>query len=339
MLVSVVIPVFNCEKYINRCLDSVLEQTYNNIEIILVNDGSKDKSSTLISEYVKTDSRIKLINQRNTGPSEARNNGISKCSGEYIVFLDADDYIDKKYIELLLKKILECNCDIVACGYNEITNRGTQQFNEFYFHEEEIAKDIFSTYVCKGIGGTLWGKIFRRDIIYTNNIKMDSNIFMCEDLLFNLEYCYYANSFRAIKECLYYYNRENESSITKNININYLVNNINVSKKIEYWLEKIFINKSLIDELIVERIYGMIKALIINGGNDVLKIGMKKSKEKIKKIIEEEYVCSKIYKFKSRNAIDRYLITRMKKKGYRRIVIFSLGYTVLRSAKNKVYGE
>ena len=113
--VSVIIPVYNVEKYLSECLDSVVNQTLKDIEIICVNDGSPDGSAEILEEYAQKDNRIKVITQENRGVSEARNSGLKIASGEYIAFLDSDDYIDLKFFEQLYKRGIESNSDVVVC--------------------------------------------------------------------------------------------------------------------------------------------------------------------------------------------------------------------------------
>ena len=111
-LISIIVPVYNVEKYIVRCLESILSQTYKNIEVIIVNDGSVDKSGEICERYAKKDNRIKLINKSNGGLSDARNKGIDQANGIYITFVDSDDYISQNYVEILYKLIKENNADI-----------------------------------------------------------------------------------------------------------------------------------------------------------------------------------------------------------------------------------
>lgn len=118
-LVSVIVPVYNAEHFIEKCIHSILNQSYKNIELILVNDGSTDNSVKICDSFAKIDNRIKLIHQANSGPSVARNNGIYNAKGKYIQFIDADDYIEENMIETLVNE-MEKGLDIVICGYKRI---------------------------------------------------------------------------------------------------------------------------------------------------------------------------------------------------------------------------
>ena len=115
-LISIIMPVYNAEKYLNRSIESIMNQTYNNIEIILVNDGSTDNSLEICTSYQEKDNRIKLINQANKGVSFARNKGIDEATGDYIMFIDSDDYVEKNMIEDMVSKITEDDIDLVISG-------------------------------------------------------------------------------------------------------------------------------------------------------------------------------------------------------------------------------
>ncbi|MEH7464169.1 glycosyltransferase family 2 protein, partial [Bacillus thuringiensis] len=122
--VSIIVPVYNCEEYLSNCIESILNQTYKNIEIVIVNDGSIDQSEKIINKYKVKEERIMYYYQDNCGPSEARNKGIINSTGEYVTFIDADDTVDKYYVELLLNKMINSNSDLVCCGYKDISEYG-----------------------------------------------------------------------------------------------------------------------------------------------------------------------------------------------------------------------
>lgn len=256
--VSIIIPVYNCEMYIKKCLDSVLLQTYKNIEVIIIDDGSTDMSRRIINEYIKKDERIKLITQKNMGASQARNNGINFCNGEYIVFLDGDDTLNKYYVEKLYYNICNLDVDIVCCGYSEYSKYGVTELNDYYIDKNIIDKDEFINFIFKGLGGTLWGKIFKKELIDKYYIKLNPSISVCEDMVFLLEYCMKCNRYGAIEENLYNYNRLNEKSITSNINHKYLYNYFKVINTIkQILLDNKFSNK-FIDSIITKKIIDLI---------------------------------------------------------------------------------
>ena len=184
-LVSVIIPVFNSEQYIGKTLKSVVEQTYQNIEIILINDGSTDDTINILNMFQQQDDRIRVFTQKNSGVSCSRNLGLKRANGEYIVFVDGDDYIENNLIEELLKLITETHSDIGCIGY--ILNRPDQKFY-FYntkqkkvFNRNEGLKQLISgEYMEPGV----WAKIFSRECI--KSLSFNKELTYNEDYLFNL---------------------------------------------------------------------------------------------------------------------------------------------------------
>ena len=174
--ISIIIPVYNVEKYISRCLDSILANTYQNTEIILVNDGSKDDSQKIIEEYKKkyTD-KIILIEQENKGPAEARNVGIVKASGEYIMFIDSDDFIEKDYIENYANQIKEDDYDLVMGGLY----RSNDEKN---LYEVALKDDMWSLYRIMGP----YTRLYKLKFLKENNIEF-KKVNIGEDIYFNMQ--------------------------------------------------------------------------------------------------------------------------------------------------------
>ena len=160
--VSIIIPVYNVEKYLQQCLDSVLSQTYDNLEIVIVDDGSTDRSGNICDEYATFDERIAVFHTINKGLSAARNYGLDHCNGDYIAFIDSDDWMESETIELLTKAILSEDADIAVCGhFNEWKNyRNTQGIPESNDVSEgdAIIRDYLHGY---GIGVEIWNKLYR----------------------------------------------------------------------------------------------------------------------------------------------------------------------------------
>ena len=165
-LVSVIIPVYNVEKYLRKCVDSVLSQTYKNLEIFLVDDGSPDNCGKICDEYAKKDKRIKVIHQQNCGLSSARNAALDVCTGEYITFIDSDDWVEPTYVEELYNAIKKYNCDVSVCGHNHINNDEKVTQKICYESFDEIYRDDICNlfFRLKPISITAWGKLYRRDI-------------------------------------------------------------------------------------------------------------------------------------------------------------------------------
>lgn len=218
--VSIIIPIYNSEKYVSKCLDSVVNQTYENIEIILINDGSKDNSINIIKDYAKKDKRIVVIDKENEGVSKTRNLGIKKSTGDYIMFIDNDDYIDKTYVETYIKN---SDYDIVIGSYKR-----TDIEDKILFKYNLDENSDWSKYVVLAP----WAKLYRRDFLINNNIEfLDYGI--GEDVYFNL-LCYSkTNKIKVINDFKYnwFYNDKSVSNtkqkgLKKSIDITVLLDNI-----------------------------------------------------------------------------------------------------------------
>ena len=211
--VSIIVPIYNSSKYLERCLNSILNQTYKEIEVILINDGSIDSSEQICQNYCKKDNRVKYFYQKNSGASMARNNGIDKANGEYIMFVDSDDSIDEKMVGTLIHE-MECNkVDFVISGMKVIYSNG----NEISYSNETIPKVtsqnipsiIVNLCINERINGPV-AKLYKRDILIKNNVKMPLNIHLNEDLYFNINYVRNIKSLSIDSNAYYnYYNNEN----------------------------------------------------------------------------------------------------------------------------------
>ena len=219
-LVSIIIPVYNAEFYLKRCLDSVVVQTYQNIEVILIDDGSVDKSSEICDEYKFKDNRFVVIhNKYNKGVSAARNTGVDYASGKYICFIDSDDFVKNNYVEILCENMKK-GYEMVCCNYLDVSKYGNVTCKDF--GNKELTKRYLIKSVIKGTGGVLWNKMFVNDIIINNQLKFDESLFMCEDLIFILTYIQYVKRWIYIDKTLYIYNRLSKTSVSSNINYTYL---------------------------------------------------------------------------------------------------------------------
>lgn len=165
-IISIIIPVYNVEPYIERCLNSVIQQTYKDLQIILVNDGSTDKSPEICNKYAKIDNRINVINKKNEGPNVSRNEGLKVANGDYIAFVDADDYIDKNMFEVLINEANN-GVDVIQCGYRKVSTTG-----EILTNINLNALDISGTFEIalhyasqKNTTNFLWNKLYRADIL------------------------------------------------------------------------------------------------------------------------------------------------------------------------------
>ncbi|AHM57177.1 putative glycosyltransferase EpsJ [Peptoclostridium acidaminophilum DSM 3953] len=184
-IISVVVPIFSNEKYLRRCLDSIVNQTYENLEIILVDDGSTDGSGAICDEYESRDKRIKVLHQTNQGVSAARNAGLKECQGEYIGFVDGDDWIEKDMFSFLSGLLEENGADMAACGYylndKEDPDLDMERPPEIITQESAIEKSLELKEFC--FDSSVYNKIYRIDIYKKNGIEFDEDIAIGEDML------------------------------------------------------------------------------------------------------------------------------------------------------------
>ncbi len=237
--VSIIIPIYNAEKYLKECLASIKNQTYKNIEVLMINDGSTDNSENICKEFL-SDERFNLINKENGGVSSARNVGISKSTGEYILFVDSDDWCEK---DLLMKTVGdENNYDIIFFDYFKSYQDKEQKIELNLQKNIDIKKEII---VNKFIGGYLWNKIFNANIIRNENLKFSKEISYCEDLIFVIEYIKYINSLNYVREPLYHY-RIRKSSISNDFNSS---KNISLLKAYEILMDKYSDDEKIVESL------------------------------------------------------------------------------------------
>lgn len=243
-LVSVIVPIYNAQNNIVRCVESIRRQTYENLEILLLNDGSKDVSYPVCEMLSKADARIVLIDKENSGVSATRNLGMRMARGKYLQFVDADDTLEPFATELLVQRAEDNNADLVIAAYNRIVpykpkkeakldplfpNKKKQlterlaKFQTFGFlpmgfmTKEEFACGLMQE-PASFYYGVMWNKLYRREIIMAHDIRCDEEFTWSEDMLFNLSYIRYADSFYAIRTPLYYYSRRRKHSLSASVN-------------------------------------------------------------------------------------------------------------------------
>lgn len=214
--VSVIIPVYNNESYIEKCIKSLLQQNMKNIEFIFVNDGSTDNSFNIINNYREIDNRIKLINKKNGGVSSARNLGIKYAVGEYIGFVDSDDTINKQMYQDLYYNAKKYNVDIVMCSAVIMDSNGTKTLEKIDVRKNiKISNIINNEREFIQVSGSVWKGIYRSNLIKKNNILFPLDLPLSEDKLFNMEAIRLANSFMYIDKYYYNYTYNSESAVRK----------------------------------------------------------------------------------------------------------------------------
>jgi Glycosyltransferases involved in cell wall biogenesis len=250
MLFSVIIPVFNVDQYLRDCLDSVMSQIFNDFEVICINDGSTDESLSILEEYSKKDSRIVIVNQENKGLSGARNMGLKAAKGEYVFFLDSDDWITPDALQILANSI---SGEDVLCFNGQRYFEETDEYEKpdnlpdksyisgwIYYNESALLHRNFA-FVCVVL------RLYKRDFLLKNNLLFYEGIYH-EDNLFTPIVCYYAGKLKVISDCLYIYRVRGNSIMTKKsekhiLDILFVANT----------LAEFFIPKAGIDKTIVYR--------------------------------------------------------------------------------------
>lgn len=251
-LVSIILPVYNAQNHLARCVGSICAQTYRNIEIIILNDGSKDQSLPVCEEFRQKDPRILLVDKANSGVSDTRNLGLKLASGKYVEFVDSDDYLDPDFTERLVAAAEENEADFVIAPYKMVIPAGASkpeqvldkiqdelgvmsvarppEVREYGFLPAGIYdKDTFALRLmdkpASYFYSVLWNKLYRRDILTGNDIQFVSEMRWAEDLVFNLRYIQYAERFVAIDKPGYYYVQNPQSICHTQINAATIVQN------------------------------------------------------------------------------------------------------------------
>lgn len=244
-IVSIIIPVYNAEKCLGYCLNSIASQTYRNLEIILVNDGSTDDSLKICNNYAFLDSRIRVIDIPNAGVSNARNVGLKAATGEYIEFADADDVLNPKMVETLVDKMDTYQSDLVICGFEMVSLNSNQQpqdiihFNSASLGEECVYTQqlFFEKLSCILWRTSLlecpWNKMFRKDIIRNYNLQFPIDKSLGEDFCFNIDYFAYVNKVVILSDELYYYMQINQTALTRKFQANYFEDQLYLIKKFD----------------------------------------------------------------------------------------------------------
>ena len=230
--VSVIVPVFNTEKYLEKCLNSLINQTLQDIEIICINDGSTDKSADIIKKFTNKDSRFKLINQENKKQGAERNAGMKIAKGEYIGFVDSDDWVDLEYYEKLYNAAKKYNADM-ALATNIRTGHGKDKKRLNITEEKFVTTLQDKIDVCQQWKNECpTNKIYRHSMLKNNNITWPEGVY-CEDKLFTIKAVYYANSIVTVPDINYYYYRNPNSTVNSKAQKHYkqLKLDKNIAKK------------------------------------------------------------------------------------------------------------
>lgn len=291
LLVSIIVPVYNAEKYLRRCVDSILSQDYPYFELLLMNDGSTDSSGEICDAYAQKDERVRVVHKENSGVSDTRNRALDLARGEYIQFLDSDDWIVPEATRLFVRSMEQYGCDMVISDFYRVSGERVAQKGDIE-EDKVMTRQEFAACMIENPAdfyyGVLWNKMYRRKIIEENKIRMDASISWCEDFLFNLEYIRHASSFYALQVPIYYYLKRKGSLVTQGLSISNTVHmKINIFEYYNEFYKDVYDHEDYAN--IKRQVYGFFLAAAKDGTvPPALLPGSKKLGEERRRILREE---------------------------------------------------
>ncbi len=279
--VSIIVPVYNTENELERCLDSICSQTYRKLEIICVNDGSTDRSGEIVDKFSQKDSRVKAIHQPNGGESNARNIGLKAATGDYIAFCDCDDWIDKDMYEVLVQTLEEENVDMAISSWYKETGAISQEIkndlpvSETVFGRDELLEYLYMRDSYRGFA-YMWDKLYRKEILRDKNgslLLFDETLRLGGDVLYLAQLALNINKAKYVDRAFYHYNQRQESGChTKDV------------RKLRDWLKAYeLIIRIFEDEQIDEQIMGYVKRFLAYHSSNAAEIAISQGDDRAKK--------------------------------------------------------
>ena len=319
--VSIIVPAYNAEKSIEQCINSIESQTYENMEIIIINDGSTDNTKKVCENLKNKYKNILVINQKNMGVSKSRNVGIDNATGDYIMFVDSDDFVDENIIESMLKNREN---DLVISNYKRYYNEkkiiNNIQIEEKKYSIEEFLEDFWNLYNCYLINSPCF-RLYKRNIINLNGIRFNPKYELGEDLIFNLEYLNYCKKIYVSSKCMYNY-RYSDNSLTTKYRENYLM----IQFKLIKFIEELFKKNNQMNEKNKKEINKITCDTIISGVQNLFLESANLSNKEIKTILKQyvnlkeiEKIKNVVYKEKRLQFLQKLII----KKRVNTIIIYS----------------
>ncbi|WP_298032775.1 glycosyltransferase [uncultured Dysosmobacter sp.] len=318
-IVSIIVPVYNTESTLRRCVDSILEQEFTDFELLLVDDGSRDDSGPICDEYAARDSRIQAIHKENGGVSSARNLALDRARGVYLQFLDSDDWITPDATISLVRAAENRQCDLVISDFYRVVGERVSRKGDI--DDAVLSREEYATHMMENPAdfyyGVLWNKLYRRDIVETHHLRMDPEISWCEDFMFNLEYIRHAQRFYALQVPIYYYVKTKGSLATSNISIS---RTIKMKLMVFEYYQRFF--KSVLDEEEYEKSRLKVYRFLVDAAGDgvvppaVLPNSQRLGSERMRiapDILAGDGVLSDT--FRDRKLLDYYLETAALKNG------------------------
>lgn len=265
-LVSIIVPVYNAEKTLCRCIDSVLAQQYTDFELLLIDDGSTDASGSICDQYAGKDPRVQVVHKPNSGVSNTRNLALELARGTYLQFLDSDDWITPDATSSLVRTAEDNQCDLVVADFyrvvgSRISHKGNIQSSSVLSREE------FAAHMMKNPAdyyyGVLWNKLYRREIVEQHQLRMAPGISWCEDFMFNLEYIRHAQRFYALPVPIYYYVKTKGSLVSQSVSLSKI---IKMKLTVFEYYHQFF--KTVLDEEEYERVRGWVYRFLVDAADD-----------------------------------------------------------------------
>lgn len=326
-LISIIVPIYNVEKYIEKCVKSLLKQDYANIEIILVDDGSPDHCAEIIDALAQRDKRIIVIHKRNQGVSSARNIGIETAKGEYLMFVDGDDWVDSDYVSYFLNLVEEFCCDIGMNKNNYSISAIISNENRYSVTSEKVIEWIYLGHIFVAV----WNKIYKTSLLKENKICFNKDIWYGEGMLFNIECLQYIDKVAIGEKSIYHQTFNSDSAMRKfNLKSNYCgIESLELQRKL--WKKK---SKAIEDMWIYHRycfnrsiIDGLVRSDMISSNNEVfdecvynlrkdISIPLKTEKE-LRKLIGwiGYYICPMFMAKRASRKFKKTIISQKKEEG------------------------
>lgn len=267
---SVIIPIYNVEEYLEQCIESTLNQKYSPLELILIDDGSTDGSGSICDQYAKKNQQVKVLHQMNQGHTIARQNGFRESDGDYIIFIDSDDWIEEQMFTLMMNRAVNEDADIVQCGFKPVKNGVSMDAISPYevglYNKKRLQEIIYPTMIynesekCFGVAPNMWNKIFRRALVEKYIYKIDPRIRSGEDGLLTYACFLEAEKIYNLKECLYCY-RSREVSMCRILDDKRLDENHLLFQYYQDWFMPEEILQNSIKHYVVNQTLQAVKAL------------------------------------------------------------------------------
>lgn len=310
--VSIIVPVYNAEKSLARCVDSILNQEFRDFELILMDDGSKDRSGEICDGYARADARVVVVHKENTGVSDTRNQAIARARGTFLQFVDSDDWLTADATKLMVRAAEETGCDMVIADFYRVVGEMVSRKGDIDA-DQVIGREAFVGFMMENPAdyyyGVLWNKLYRRSLVEAHGIRMDAKLSWCEDFLFNLEYVRYATTFYALRTPVYYYVKTKGSLVNQKISF---ARTVEMKLAMFECYNDFF--KHVLDEDAYERKRLQVYHFLVDAAKDgfvfpatipgTQKLGEERS-QALQEVISEDGII--VEKYRDRKLLERYL--------------------------------